>query len=337
MGTLSDVNFLVKGYRGGNYICPLANPNFSPKQNIVLPEPLSEIGYLYAHGCKGLLFLDDYRGHCLIWNPSSGEHKVLPPSSLEKLSPPAVDNRFFLCSGFGFDSKSEDYKAVKFLRNYFKDEFGFNQEVVQIDEKDRIQHQVEVYSLNRDSWKPISFPQQARSFFEPATYIDGVHYWMAYDRSGKGLIISFDYADEKFSSFPLPHYFVFGKHSVHLMEFEGSLAAALYPFRGTVTFDIWVRKGNSWTQKFTTEPVPGAQRLLGFLNKGEQMFIEGSNNQLLLYECATKEMKDIGIRNDNPGTMHITHYVETSVQLNSGSLAKKRKLHDLPDIKNKKV
>ncbi|XVF45790.1 hypothetical protein PTKIN_Ptkin02bG0235000 [Pterospermum kingtungense] len=101
----------------------------------------------------------------------------------------------------------------------------------------------------------------------------------------------------------------------------------------SVTFDIWVWNGDSWTQKFTTEPVPDAERLLGFSNKGEQMFIEGSNIQLLLYECTTKEMKDIGIRDDIEGTMHVTHYVETSVQLSGGSLAKKRKLHDLPEFK----
>ncbi|XVF45783.1 hypothetical protein PTKIN_Ptkin02bG0234300 [Pterospermum kingtungense] len=85
-----------------------------------------------------LLVKDDFRGNCLLSNPATGEHNVLPPSSLEKLSPPAVADPFFYCSGFGFDDKTEDYKVVRFLENYFKDEFDYTQEPVQVvDEKDR--------------------------------------------------------------------------------------------------------------------------------------------------------------------------------------------------------
>ncbi|XVF45784.1 hypothetical protein PTKIN_Ptkin02bG0234400 [Pterospermum kingtungense] len=137
MATLSDVNFLVKGFRGDIYICPLSNPNFSRKQNLVFPEPFSKFGHIDLSSCNGLLFLDDFEGNCLLWNPATGEHKVLPPSSQEKKRHPAVADRFIYCSGFGFDDKTEDYKVVRFLENYFKDEFGYTQEPVQVvDEND---------------------------------------------------------------------------------------------------------------------------------------------------------------------------------------------------------
>ncbi|XVF45794.1 hypothetical protein PTKIN_Ptkin02bG0235400 [Pterospermum kingtungense] len=67
------------------------------------------------------LMKDDFTGNCLLWNPSSGEHKLLPPTCLGKESHPAVAECSFYCSGFGFDPKSIDYKVVRFLQNQFED------------------------------------------------------------------------------------------------------------------------------------------------------------------------------------------------------------------------
>ncbi|XVF68824.1 hypothetical protein PTKIN_Ptkin11bG0032000 [Pterospermum kingtungense] len=321
MGILSDVKFLVKGFRDDYYICPLSNPNFLPKQNLVLPKPVSKFDQFTAASCNGLLLLDDYNGNCLLWNPSSAEHKLLPSSCLRKARNSAKADRYFFCSGFGFDSKSQDYKVVRFLINYFKD-------------NSPIEHQVELYSLKSDSWKPIFYNHQSDPFYDVFVYIDGVQYWMAFDNSEMGFILSFDFADEKFSSFHLPDCFVFGEHLLHLMEFDGSLAVVMYPFKGSLRpFDIWVWNGESWSNILTTEPLPCAERLLGFLKNGEQIFVQGSDYQLLLYDGVTKELKDFGICDERPGTMQLVPYVETSVQLSA--INKNKESSSMTCIKNK--
>ncbi|XVF45718.1 hypothetical protein PTKIN_Ptkin02bG0228800 [Pterospermum kingtungense] len=325
MGILSDVNVLVKGSR---HIFPLSNPNFSPKQRLVLPEPVSKFGAIVSSSCNGLLFLDDLEGNCLLWNPSTGEHKLLPSSSLEAKRHPDVPLHLFFCSGFGFDSRSQDYKVVRFLQNFLN----------VVDGEDRLQ--VELYSLNSDSWKRISCPPHyPHPYNNSAACIAGVYYWMADDIFRPAFILSFDFADEQFSSYSLPDYFVWTEHSVHLTEFDGSLAAVIYPYMKCGPFDIWVWTSGLWTNIFTIEPLPGVkplpgvELLLGVFKNGEQIFIQGSNHQLFLYDGVTRELKDVSIPGFNPG--RLMHYVETSVQLSSKSSGK-IKLHDLPD-KNKEV
>ncbi|XVF45789.1 hypothetical protein PTKIN_Ptkin02bG0234900 [Pterospermum kingtungense] len=313
MGVLSDVNLLVKGYEGKQifggtlYISALSNPNFSPKYNLVLPDAVSKFYFFHVSSCNGLLFLDDFTGNSLIWNPSSGEHKLLPPTCLGKQdSYPGVARRSFFCSGFGYDPKSEDYKAVRFLENYFEDD-----KELAVDD-----YQVELYSLNSDSWKPISYSPQARPMFDQSIYIDGFYFWVACDNSDKFLIISFNFSDEEFSVYPVPYCYVWGTHGAQLIEFDGSLAVVTYPVMGTdKPFDIWVWNGEYWTKKFSTEPLQGVELVLGFSKNGKHMFLEGSNHQFLHYDLEAKELKDTGIRDYQLARMQLIHYVESSVRL----------------------
>lgn len=95
------------------------------------------------------MFLDDWEGTSVFWNPSISELKDLPPTSLKPH--PDTDDSYFLCGGFGFDSASEDYKAVRFFYHCFLD--------VEYD-PDRVAYEVEVYSLKSDSWKKIPYDYQ---------------------------------------------------------------------------------------------------------------------------------------------------------------------------------
>ncbi|XVF45793.1 hypothetical protein PTKIN_Ptkin02bG0235300 [Pterospermum kingtungense] len=285
MGILSDVNLLLKGYQGQQayggtiFISALSNPNFFQKHNLVLPDAV----------------------------PSS-EHKLLPLTCLGKEdSHPAAAWRNFCCSGFGFDPKSEDYKAVRFLQNKeleFEDDQGIEFE----DDRELAmdKYRVELYSVN-----------SLMSLFFHLTLLD-----------------------EEFSTFPMPlECKLWGDNGVRLLEFDRSLAFVTYPLQSNTEqpFDIWVWNGESWNKKFTTEPLRGVLRLLGFSKSGKHMFLEGSNYQLMLYNLETTELKDTGIRYDLRGTMPLIHYVESSAQLSGKSLAKKGKLHDPPDIENKEV
>ncbi|XVF65866.1 hypothetical protein PTKIN_Ptkin09bG0285500 [Pterospermum kingtungense] len=337
MGILSDVNLLLRGYQGKPafggtfYISALSNPNFSQKHNLVLPDAVSKFFSFFVSSCNGLLFLDDFTGNSLIWNPSSGEHKFLPPTCLGKDdSHPAVDRRSFFCSGFGYDPKSEDYKVVRFLKIFFEEdeelEFKDDEELEFEDDQElpTDEYRVELYSVNSNSWKPISYTLQAHPFYDQSTYIDGVYFWVAFDRSGV-FIVSYNFADEEFSTFPIPECNIWKDDGVQLIEFDRSLAIVIYPPPSYTErhFDIWVWNGKSWTKKFTTEPLPDVLRLLGFSKNGKHMFLEGSNYQLLLYDLETKELKDAGIRDDFRGTLQLIHYVEGSAQLSGKSLAKK--------------
>ncbi|KAK8486079.1 hypothetical protein V6N12_012447 [Hibiscus sabdariffa] len=66
------------------------------------------------------------------------------------------------------------------------------------------------------------------------------------------------------------------------------------------------------------ESVPGVWRPLGFWENGE-LFYENSDNELMLFDPSTRELKNLGIHAYN-GPMQIIVYVESLVPLGLGSL-----------------
>ncbi|XWS73507.1 hypothetical protein CRYUN_Cryun02cG0135500 [Craigia yunnanensis] len=219
--------------------------------------------YVFYGPCNGLLGLHNgslpYDGKVALWNPSTREFKFLPQSTVQR--PPSVDIISFDCLGFGFDSKSEDYKVVRFVTNFF----GENEEEgTQVDWI----CQAELYSLKSDSWKEISVPEVELFTFDSLlfdNYINGFYYWRAIDDSDDDVILSFDMANEKFSTLRLPNFGRYlSQYNMELLDFNGSLGAIFYPSEGTEkSFDLRVMNG-SWTRQFSIESVSGVERPLGF-------------------------------------------------------------------------
>ncbi|KAK9026874.1 hypothetical protein V6N11_066733 [Hibiscus sabdariffa] len=245
-----------------------------------------------------------------LWNPSTREFKILPQSSIQ--CPPSA-NSDFGCSGFGYDSQTNDYKVVKFAAIYFG---GYDEHYNGYVEFDR-NEKVELYSLRSDSWKEISYPEVTA--FDPLlfnNYVNGFYYWLAlghYDYA----ILSFDMVTEKFSTLPLPLPTTSGSYYLDLLGLNGLLGALLPQGEGTEkSFDLWVMN-ESWTKQFTIDYVPGVERALGFWKNGE-LFLESLDHELVLFDPSTRELKNLGIH-AYKGTMHISAYVENLVPINGRS------------------
>ncbi|KAK8484733.1 hypothetical protein V6N11_014482 [Hibiscus sabdariffa] len=282
--------------------------DFSLKQNIHLP--VFEIEY-YTHDVKvhgpqnGILCLVCDVNICL-WNPSTREFKILPQSSNQRL--PSAARTRFAGLGFGYDSQTDDYKVVRFIANIFEyDCYGTSC-------YDHTTVQVELYSLKGNSWKEISDPMISEPDVGvcdttlPDNYVNGFYYWHSYDDS----ILSFDMVNERFSTLPLPGFNL----PVELINYNGLLGAIVYPRQGTPkSFDLWVMNG-FWTKQFSIESVPGVERPLGFWKNGE-LFLESSDNELVLFDPSTREFKNLGIHSYKETQM--VAYVESLVPINGRS------------------
>ncbi|XP_022756008.1 F-box/kelch-repeat protein At3g06240-like isoform X1 [Durio zibethinus] len=313
----NNLNLLLKRCHGNthddiHYFSALSTEkgqNFLVKENIHLPFFQNcWFAPVVSGPCNGLLCLHD-AGKVALWNPSTREFKILPQSSVQR--PSSVDSTSFGCLGFGFDSKTDDYKVVRFVTNYFKEneEEGFLPDW---------NHQVELYSLKNDSWKEISVPE-AHPYGSPLfnNYINGFYYWQATGDSDYR-ILSFDMANENFATLPLPKFGgSLAQYYLQLLDFNGLLGAIVYPREGTEkSFDLWVMNG-SWTRQFSIESVSGVERPLGFWKNGE-LFLEGSNHELVLFDPATRELKNLGIH-AYQNTMQLIPYVESLVPINGRS------------------
>ncbi|GMI70328.1 hypothetical protein like AT3G06240 [Hibiscus trionum] len=313
----NNLNVLLKRCNGNthgdiHYFSQLSTEkghNFSVKQNIHLPF-FENCWYapVVDGPCNGILCLHDH-DKAALWNPSTREFKILPQSSVQR--PPLVDSTSFGCFGFGFDPRTDDYKVVRFVTNYFEE-----------NEDEGLMafwsHQVELYSLRNDSWKEISVPE-VHAYGSPLfnNYINGFYYWQAI-RDSDYLILAFDMVDEKFSTLPLPQFGgTLAQYYLQLLDFNGLLGAIFYPREGTdKSFDLWVMNG-SWTKTLSIESVPGVERPLGFWKNGE-LFLESSDHELVLFDPSTRELKNLGIHAYRE-TMQIIGYVESLIPINGRS------------------
>ncbi|TYH00457.1 hypothetical protein ES288_A10G278400v1 [Gossypium darwinii] len=93
--------------------------NFLVKQNIRFPFFMHDTPYVWGarHGlfCLHSPCMDDTE--VAIWNPSTREFKILPPSSVQRPTYPGLtcDFVYFDCGAFEFDSKTDDYKFIRFV------------------------------------------------------------------------------------------------------------------------------------------------------------------------------------------------------------------------------
>ncbi|MFQ6663115.1 hypothetical protein Gotur_030751 [Gossypium turneri] len=163
----------------------------------------------------GLLCLhDSSTDKAAIWNPSTREFKILPPSSVQRPSYlPCIKGYRILNDvsfhhiAFGFDSKTDDYKVVRFVTLTF--DICEEGEIYRDFEFPNVL-QVEFYSLRSDSWNEIPFPNDKPTYINLGNnYIDGICYWKTIKGEYDGfreIIFSFDMRNKKFSILSIPEF-----------------------------------------------------------------------------------------------------------------------------------
>ncbi|XP_050212532.1 putative F-box protein At3g16210 [Mercurialis annua] len=159
----------------------------------------------------------------VIWNPSIRKSLRVPKSSF-----PLLGLAYELLLGFGFDSRTNDYKLLTFS-------FAFNTDVV-------------LYSLNSNSWKKITnvvckFGKYGGWSINP-TFVDGRFYWNVTVEQ-KNLVLVFDLRDEMFGEISLPKCFEYVDMSyLKLKAFRESSIAVIHENRRDRSYEsnLWVMK-----------------------------------------------------------------------------------------------
>ncbi|PPD70859.1 hypothetical protein GOBAR_DD32269 [Gossypium barbadense] len=263
----NSLNLLLRRHDGNTfqpYLSQLSNEKDQKnlvKQNIHLPFFKNAIPSVYG-ACHGLLCLQEpSTDKAALWNPSTREFKILPPSSIQRppyLSPMEEEQRYA-------------YPHYEF--------------------------QVELYSSRSDSWKEIPCPLYTPTdLILGNNYVDGICYWKTMTEAYLGLILLFDLANQKFSILPFPeitgsclHYYD------NILMFNGSLSVIVCLLEGTgMSFDLWVTSEGVWTKQFSIESISGVLHPLGFGKNGE-LFLRDTNNEIVLFDLSTQELKELEI------------------------------------------
>ncbi|KAJ9550295.1 hypothetical protein OSB04_014340 [Centaurea solstitialis] len=259
----------------------------------------------------------------LIWNPATRVFKDLPVSRIDR--PQSGPIKVVL--GFGFDEVADDYKVLRIVY------YGYPL------------NQVEIYSLNSNSWKEIKTRVQFLIFEASCSvFLKGRFHWTAIgfeEMNGKKLIVCFDLCTEAFS-YIMPPVFDFSdgdgesKTSWTVAGMKDSLAVIGSYVNGSgKRFEVWVMKEygvvSSWTKYRSFELQTKVGRPLGCGLKGE-FLLEKDNNQLILYDPDSESIKNLG----NHGVAYwsdVFNHVGSLLPIKGGKVAERTNLAAVvPDI-----
>lgn len=239
--------FLLSGERFQNRV-KLDWPNIFQEQNLAN----SYIHILGHASINGFLCVNNLYSTIGLWNPTTEELKILPPSP-NKFVPSNLVYSVDPC-GFGYDRDTDDYKVISHV------EFVLPIEHENwIHENEHHDPLWEIYSLRSNSWKnlevDVDVPFSDRVDY---LYLDGMCHWQ-----GDDYLVSFDLSNEVFFTTPIPLEIpsdrIRYEYDVTLVLLNVSVALiSHFKYSSTFYISILGKVGvkESWTKLFIVEPLP---------------------------------------------------------------------------------
>ncbi|KAG8480169.1 hypothetical protein CXB51_024956 [Gossypium anomalum] len=221
--------------------------NFLGKQNIRFPFFKNQLPYVYG-ARHGLFCLNDcLTDKAAIWNPSTREFKILPPSSAQR---PTYLGHTYACV---FLTTVLSCLILKLMTTNSYDLLLFLLLILNMK-----MHLLKICpKLSCILLNEISSPNYTPCGLNWGdNYLDGICYWettMGYYPDEKEMILSFDMANEKFSVSPIPKFFEsYPEHYIQVLVFNKSLGVFAYPVEGIdKSFNLWVMNEGIRTQQFS--------------------------------------------------------------------------------------
>ncbi|XP_074306638.1 putative F-box protein At2g02030 [Silene latifolia] len=182
-----------------------------------------------------------------LWNPALNEFKILPNINCWKPNLPSNPIYIGEAYGFGYDSKTDDYKVILIL--YYGDT---------LDDISRITinpMSILIYSLRTNSWR--HWGDMDNSYYlEPNgsyVFVNGCYYWLASRLLTHGWdtkIFSFDLNAETCQEIPLPQFESEPKYS-QLIVYQDSIGFVYVPDDDNTRFNVYTWNNGVWTQKLS--------------------------------------------------------------------------------------
>ncbi|CAN1175726.1 F-box/kelch-repeat protein At3g06240, partial [Linum perenne] len=261
--------------------------------------------------CNGIFCISDERSYkspadIIVWNPSTSETKILPTSPHIPSAPRSISWQQI---GFGFDSKTRDYKVVRRCSYVIHSEPPFSSIVT------------DIYSLRNDSWKEshkpvdnhvIEYSQPTRIVAQSRDSGRRRCYWYSDKR-----MASFDMIEESFDDVTHKRFskklkrcmkgLVTDRMHMQTTSNKEFMMTAIFGNSRRV-YEIWglldYRKRGSWTKLFVVSKisVPDVRMslgpLLGATDGTVRYVFVRTDGKLTAFDPETEDVEDdiLGVR-----------------------------------------
>ncbi|KAL3824605.1 hypothetical protein ACJIZ3_020634 [Penstemon smallii] len=247
--------------------------------------------------CNGLILIYSEEKAWSLLNPFTRKSIELPPCDDD-----ITHSRSLLCGGLGYDRTTDDYKVVRIMQFYDRNNGYFVLET-------------SIYSLKLGYWRRIEeFPNcsihwQSRH----GIFVNGALHWMSYvkrrgqEKGWMAMMIALDLGTENYRLLPLPLTSLPFFTDLSVVDGCLFLSCIYSEFR----CDGWMMKdysscggiiNSSWTKLFSftpqSETVKGEVRFIAYLKNKGQVLIQHSDNELFWLDIEKKSAKRVKIRGD---------------------------------------
>ncbi|CAJ2633562.1 unnamed protein product [Trifolium pratense] len=322
-----DDTYLVPEHvMGRAHFYMLPGQRFEDRVKIDWPSPFQEdsagIYILGAASINGILCLNQkYTRRLVLWNPTTGEFKVIPYGICEDL-PPNRQPHYNL-HGFGYDHVTNDYKVIQFVDSFLggEDEDEQNEEWVEEDPSSYEKFWM-IYSLRSNSWRKLdlNLPNCCYGFTQNrlvGVYTNGVCHWWAIaygpeniededeDEDEEEYLLSFNFSNELMFTTPSPSYLgvrpkvavdrclVLLNESIALISIDLKMTTIQISILG----ELGVRE--SWTKLFTVTSLPCIGYPIGVGNLSNTVLFRKKDDKLVWIDLHTKMMEEIDVKLKN--------------------------------------
>ncbi|XP_050207850.1 F-box protein At3g07870-like [Mercurialis annua] len=270
-----------------------------PYSEFLLPlnQELESSGFDVLNSCNGLVclarFLD--KNPVLVCNPITQEHIQIPRKFTGSRTISRIESESeseIVASGFGFSSKSNQFKVIKIMnpRKYNYGSTGF--------EIGSYIRYAEVYILGTSSWRKVTefAPQSLHSFLFPTYWKETIN-WACVKDDKFDNIISFDFDNERFEIISPPPRHRTDSNCIRMQELGGCLSVCDCSSFSKY-LDIWLMKDFSgkrlWRKVITIRMWPFELKSIEpitFLNNGKLLLMVHDSKNLVCYNHLLEKFK----------------------------------------------
>ncbi|XP_058746686.1 F-box/kelch-repeat protein At3g23880-like [Vicia villosa] len=246
-------------------------------------------GYLCIEG--------KHTGRVILWNPTTEEYKVIPPSPFSNQSiVPQV-----CLYGFGFDSIKDDYKIIQHL--VFSHGTYNNEDATWKDGSSLW----EIYCLKSNSWNTldVNMPTYYLDEVGAHAYMDGVCHWLGKSKTGEWdcdmhnevELVSFTLSTEMFVTTSLPSNLSDNDYK-YLAILNGTITLILSNAE-TTSFEISILREvgtkDSWVKLFIIKSLACIECPIGVSKNGDIFFIK-KNEELAWFNLGTQNIGELCLK-----------------------------------------
>jgi molecular chaperone HtpG len=287
------------------YVLYLLSGETLEKKVKLCPPPLfreiNNPGFILGPVINGIMCLCQNGTTVVLWNPTTDEFKLLPPSPTQLEPSVRYEIELEKLHGFGYDRVRDDYNVIRHVhyelnlsdyQNYSDSEGDDENDSYRVSRDDVW----EIYSLRSNSWRKLDLdmPCGMTTFVGVYVYLNGVCHWWTYDDDydKEAYLVSFDLSKEVFCKTLMPSTLIDFDSGCAMRRFRCVMRhlsllndhIALISYYENVTFHISilgeVGVKESWTKLFILEPLPGIHLPIGEGKNGD-LFFGGNDNELV--------------------------------------------------------